>query len=169
MSMVKLKIPVLAVIALVALTAAITGIRRPDEGSATLPILEINGIEGNSRSFPEGHGLEIISVFASWCTPCAADMQVFKEISERWKITVTGIAWKDEPQDTAAFIGRFGRPYSWTGVDIAGKKLSTWGVTGMPETLIILDGELIFRHRGRLAQRILQDMIAPIVIDYKTN
>ncbi len=137
-----------------------------NETEKTLPLLEIAALDDSpSRVLPKQKGLQIINIFASWCETCAVEMPLLVEMAEKWQIELTGVAWKDDRMKAAAFLERNGNPYIWIGMDTYGVKLSTWNVSGVPETLVILDGRIVYRQRGELSRRIIQDMIAPVVLD----
>jgi cytochrome c biogenesis protein CcmG/thiol:disulfide interchange protein DsbE len=100
----------------------------------------------------------LVNFFASWCTPCLAEHPLFTRLKEREGATIIGIAWKDKPEATRAWLGRLGDPFAAVGCDQDGKLALDWGLSGVPETYLI-DGQGIVRlhFRGPLTERDLGD------------
>ena len=104
----------------------------------------------------------LINFFASWCTPCRAEHHLFfkikKEIPELY---ILGFSHKDDLNDSKKYLEEEGNPYSFVGIDRDGKIAFDFGVFGLPETFIInKDGEIIYKHTGPLAKKIIEDEIA---------
>ncbi len=163
------RIIILILLALLLLPIVIIDLSQ-EEVPEKLPPVELRSIMGPDKIvLPEPAGLQVINIFASWCISCHEEMPILQEISNAWQIPVHGIAWKDETEDISNFIIDYGEIFKYAGIDQSGQKLSTWGVTGVPETLVIVDGRLLLRHRGPLTPIIMRDMIAPVVIDFRRN
>ena len=92
-------------------------------------------------------GVALVNVFASWCVPCRAEHATLVELAEQRGLTVHGIAYKDEPSDTAAFLDELGNPYGRVGMDSSGRAGIDWGLTGVPETFVLAGG--VVRHRAQ--------------------
>jgi cytochrome c biogenesis protein CcmG/thiol:disulfide interchange protein DsbE len=64
-------------------------------------------------------------------------------------VTIRGIAYKDRPDDAAAFLARYGDPYAAIGQDADGSVAIDWGVYGVPETYVIdAGGRIRYRQVG---------------------
>jgi cytochrome c-type biogenesis protein CcmH/NrfF len=100
----------------------------------------------------------LVNFFASWCAPCLAEHPLFTRLKEREGATIVGIAWKDKPEATRAWLARLGDPFARVGFDQDGKLALDWGLSGVPETYLI-DGQGIVRlhFRGPLTERDLGD------------
>jgi len=102
----------------------------------------------------------LINFFASWCIPCVAEMAALRSISQ--KIPIWGVAYKDKPTDATSFLARDGNPYARTASDYAGMTAIDWGVTGVPETFLIVPGGYIRWHSANgLTEEIFQHDIRP--------
>ena len=102
----------------------------------------------------------IVNFFASWCTPCLAEHPLFTRLKEREGATIVGIAWKDKPEATRAWLARLGDPFKHLLFDPDGKLALDWGLSGVPETYLI-DGQGIVRlhFRGPLTERDLATIL----------
>ncbi|WP_367159455.1 redoxin domain-containing protein [Kozakia baliensis] len=86
----------------------------------------------------------LLNFFASWCIPCVAEMPELREIGNR--IPIWGVAYKDKPEDSVRFVQRDGSPYQRVASDRSGLTAIDWGVTGVPESFLILPGGRIAWH-----------------------
>lgn len=103
----------------------------------------------------------LINVFASWCTPCRAEHPQLMEL-QRQGVTIVGVAYKDAPEDTAAFLQELGNPFEVVGMDPGGRMGLELGVTGAPETFVIgPDGEIRAAYRGAITPEVLREQILP--------
>src|SRR5678815_1384948 len=90
----------------------------------------------------------LVNFFASWCAPCLAEHPLFTRLKEREGAVIVGIAWKDKPEATRAWLQRLGDPFKVVGYDPDGKLALDWGLSGVPETYLI-DGQGIVRLHFR--------------------
>lgn len=86
----------------------------------------------------------LVNFMASWCIPCVEEMAELHVLSST--LPVWGIAYKDHPARTAAFVVRNGRPYSRIASDQSGRTAIEWGVTGVPESFLVMPGGRIVWH-----------------------
>ena len=67
-------------------------------------------------------------------------------------VPILGVAYKDRPNEAAAFLNALGNPYEVTGLDANGRFGLDLGIAGVPETFVIgPDGRILAVHRGPLA------------------
>jgi cytochrome c biogenesis protein CcmG/thiol:disulfide interchange protein DsbE len=109
-----------------------------------------------------------INFFASWCLPCRAEHPLLKQISAEFGVPVIGVAWKDKPDASRAFLAELGDPYEATGTDQSGRTGIDFGITGIPETFLV-DGNGIVRYRfaGPLSPEGLRSELAPAIAEAK--
>jgi cytochrome c biogenesis protein CcmG/thiol:disulfide interchange protein DsbE len=92
----------------------------------------------------------LVNFFASWCAPCEIEHPVLMQLKAE-RVRLVGIAYKDAPQNTQAFIGRLGDPYAEVLVDREGRAGIEFGLTGVPETYVVgRDGMILAKHTGPL-------------------
>src|SRR5260370_41755678 len=104
----------------------------------------------------------LVNFFASWCAPCRVEHPLFMRLKEREGATIIGVAWKDKPEATRAWLAKYGDPFSRVGTDPEGKTALDWGLSGVPETYLI-DGRGIVRlhFRGPINEQDLIQRILP--------
>ena len=107
--------------------------------------------------------IKFINIWASWCIPCRAEHNVLKIISKIENVEVYGINYKDNQQEALAFIDQLGNPYKKIGIDNNGRASIEWGVFGVPETYIIHNGKIIYKHIGPIHISELKSKILPII------
>lgn len=78
----------------------------------------------------------IVNVFASWCAPCRIEHPRLLELKRRG-VAVVGIAYKDEPVATRAFLDELGDPFTIVLVDREGRAGLDLGISGVPETFAV--------------------------------
>ncbi|MBI1251344.1 MAG: DsbE family thiol:disulfide interchange protein [Alphaproteobacteria bacterium] len=104
----------------------------------------------------------IVNVFASYCGPCRVEHPLLLALKARG-VPVVGMAYKDDPADTARFLNELGDPFTAVMLDRDGRYGLEIGVTGMPETYVIgADGRILLIHRGALDEATIARDIAPV-------
>lgn len=97
-------------------------------------------------------GPVIVNFFASWCAPCEIEHPVLMGLKGRG-VRVVGIAYKDKPPQSQAFLTRLGDPFQVVLVDRDGRAGVEFGVTGVPETFVVgRDGVVLAKHTGPLSE-----------------
>jgi cytochrome c biogenesis protein CcmG/thiol:disulfide interchange protein DsbE len=125
---------------------ALVGKPTPD---LTLPSLD-SGAPRRLREIAMQGGPVWINFFASWCAPCELEQPTLMALKAR-RVRIVGIAYKDAPQNTQAFLTRLGDPYVERLVDRDGRAGIEFGVTGVPETyLVSREGKVLAKHTGPL-------------------
>lgn len=103
----------------------------------------------------------VVNFFASWCVPCRYEHPWLMDLKARG-VPVVGVAYKDAPEKTAAFLARDGDPYAAVGQDPAGRFGLELGIEGVPETFVIdADGTIIALYRGPITEEVMRDRILP--------
>jgi cytochrome c biogenesis protein CcmG/thiol:disulfide interchange protein DsbE len=108
----------------------------------------------------------LVNVFASWCAPCRVEHPKLMALKERG-VAIVGVAWKDDPVATRAFLDELGDPYSIVLVDRDGRAGLDLGITGAPETFAVnAMGEVVAKFSGPLmddaeVDRLVETMQAP--------
>ena len=108
----------------------------------------------------------LINVFASWCAPCRIEHPKLLALKARG-IAVVGVAYKDEPVATRAFLNELGDPFAMVLVDREGRAGLDLGISGVPETFAVdAMGRITAKQSGPLlddadVERLIASMQAP--------
>ncbi|MGE0830711.1 MAG: DsbE family thiol:disulfide interchange protein [Hyphomonadaceae bacterium] len=103
----------------------------------------------------------LLNVFASWCPPCRVEHPLLMQL-EAGGVPILGVAYKDRPERTRAFLAELGDPYEAVGMDLEGRYGLEIGIAGAPETFVIgADGRILALHRGPLTEEIIRTRIMP--------
>jgi cytochrome c biogenesis protein CcmG/thiol:disulfide interchange protein DsbE len=104
----------------------------------------------------------LVNVFASWCAPCELEAPVLMALKARG-VKLIGVAYKDAPDNTKAFLGRVGDPYVQRLVDRDGRAGIELGVTGVPETYLVdAKGVILAKYAAPLSQADAEALTARI-------
>jgi cytochrome c biogenesis protein CcmG/thiol:disulfide interchange protein DsbE len=109
----------------------------------------------------------LVNFFASWCVPCRAEHPILGRLAGAG-VPVLGIAWKDKPEDTRAWLQELGDPYRRIAVDRDGRVGIDFGVYGVPETYVIdRAGNIRYRQAGPITPADLDGKIRPLLAELK--
>jgi cytochrome c biogenesis protein CcmG/thiol:disulfide interchange protein DsbE len=108
----------------------------------------------------------LINFFASWCIPCRAEQPVLMRLTQEVKATLYGIAYKDKPEASRAFLAEAGDPFARVVVDASGRTAIDFGLYGVPETYVV-DRQGIIRYRqvGPLDPETLTKTVLPLLAE----
>jgi cytochrome c biogenesis protein CcmG/thiol:disulfide interchange protein DsbE len=164
-------LPAIAFVALVAALAA--GLQRDPSlvpsplVGRTAPAIDLPPVPGYGPGFSNADfrgKVSIVNVFASWCVSCRQEHPLLMGLVRDSGVAVYGMAYKDKPADTAAWLDDFGNPYAATGLDVSGREAIDWGVYGVPESFVIApDGTIAYKQIGPITPELWSGTIAPLI------
>jgi cytochrome c biogenesis protein CcmG/thiol:disulfide interchange protein DsbE len=124
----------------------------------SLPALETGRPEAVAEAAADGPYL--VNFFASWCAPCEVEHPVLMRLKADG-VRVVGVAYKDAPDNSRAFLTRLGDPFARRLSDRDGRAGLEFGVTGVPETYLVgADGVIIDKHVGELTPESAKALLA---------
>jgi cytochrome c biogenesis protein CcmG/thiol:disulfide interchange protein DsbE len=150
-------LPVVALLALVAVFALFSLHRNPQVTPMAMvgkpaPSISLTPLSGGA-SVPMSavtRGPVLVNFYASWCAPCVDEAPALMALKAEG-VRIVGVAYKDTPDKTAAFLARMGDPYETVLIDPDGRAGLEFGTTGVPETYAVdARGVIRGKHAGPL-------------------
>ena len=125
----------------------------------TIPILiESVDLDGNTINHEAlANGPILLNVWASWCIACLVEHPFLTEISANKELTLIGINYKDNLGNAKKYLEKNGNPYDLSIFDYQGNYALKLGVTGAPETFLIIDGKIVKHRIGEINEKIWND------------
>jgi cytochrome c biogenesis protein CcmG/thiol:disulfide interchange protein DsbE len=106
----------------------------------------------------------VLNVFASWCSPCRAELPALKRLADASGVRIVGLDYKDPPELARSFLQQHGNPYAVTLRDPEGRAGIDWGVVGVPETFVIdRQGVVRLKHVGPVTDEALRRTLLPLI------
>ncbi len=132
------------------------------------PVFDLPAIEGHDVGFStedlKGQ-VSLVNFFGSWCVACRIEHPLLMELSASGEIPIYGIDWKDPPGAGAAWLERFGDPYTKIGDDFQGRVAIDFGITGAPETFVIdKQARIRLKYAGPITPDIWENDIQPVIL-----
>lgn len=96
-------------------------------------------------------GVTVVNYFGSWCAPCHAENPVLLQLRAEG-VRIVGVAVRDQPEATQAFLDQLGDPFYRVMLDPTGATMTAMDLgPDLPQTLVVSPhGEILFRHSGSL-------------------
>jgi cytochrome c biogenesis protein CcmG, thiol:disulfide interchange protein DsbE len=133
--------------------------QKPGIGLPLPPLAGLGAAGGGTfAEAPLRQGYVALNVFASWCLPCKVEHPLVTELSRL--IPTYGLAYLDSPENITAFFAENGNPYRAAALDTKGLAGVALGITGVPETFVLKDGVVVWRHQGPLDAALVAEIAA---------
>ncbi len=106
----------------------------------------------------------LLNVFGSWCAACVVEHPVLTSVARDHGLPIVGLAWKDRPEASRAWLARHGDPYAVVVSDLPGNVAIDFGVYGAPESFLIdKSGHIRYKHVGPFDEQIVRTTLLPLV------
>ena len=79
----------------------------------------------------------LINIWASWCLPCRKEHPALMRLQKEKNLKLIGINFKDKKVNAYNFLKEIGNPYDISLRDSDGTDSITFGVYGVPESILI--------------------------------
>lgn len=137
-----------------------------------VPEMALAAIPGRGRD-PDGitdddlkGEVSLVNIWGSWCVACLAEHPVLNEIAKSGVVPVQGIAWRDAPTASLAWLRKHGDPYQRIGQDPRSQAAIAFGVTGAPETFVVdRAGVIRYKHTGPITPEDWEYKLKPLVAE----
>ncbi len=129
-----------------------------------LDLLELSGYGDVLTSADLKGKVSLLNIWGSWCAGCTVEHPLLMEIARSGEVPIYGIAWRDKPDRSAAWLERHGNPFTKIGQDPNSKAIINLGVTAAPETFLI-DKEGIIRYKisGIITRESWRNTLQPLI------
>ena len=102
----------------------------------------------------------LLNFFASWCIPCASEADSLAALAAQG-VQLWGIAYKDKPEKTRAFLDQYGNPYARIAADTTGNTFIDFGLYGVPENFLIdAKGSIAWHLAGPVAEPMIPKIVS---------
>jgi cytochrome c biogenesis protein CcmG/thiol:disulfide interchange protein DsbE len=113
--------------------------------------------------------VSLVNVWGSWCVACLQEHPTLIELAKQGDVPIQGIAWRDTPERSLAWLKKNGDPYNLIGQDPDSHVAISLGVTGAPETFLV-DGNGIIRYKqiGPITPEVWRKTLAPLIAQLRS-
>lgn len=160
-----------AVGAIAGLIVALVAFGHPDPAPAArpkAPTAAYQLFDGGTATLADHRGRPlVVNFWASWCTPCAAELPELQAAHERWgdRVAVVGLTHRDDRAQARAMATSAGVTYE-LGDDADGELYRALGLVAMPSTAFVdAHGKVQAVVAGRLDDRALQDHVDQLLAE----
>ena len=121
-----------------------------------LPKAEIKTLEGDTttlQEISEDHPLIVVSLWATWCVPCKNELDAINDVYADWQdeVDVKVYAISVDDSRTVSRVKPLVNGKAWDFnilLDTNNDLKRELGAATVPLTLIIKNGEIVYRHSG---------------------
>lgn len=130
--------------------------------SKKFPSFELNDLNGDPVNARSLNGIKLVNVWASWCITCLVEHPFLTKLAEK-NIQIIGLNYKDSDLKANAWLQRHGNPYLFSIFDPRGDLAFDLGVTGAPESYLIVDNKVIGHIQGEINQTKWETVFLPLI------
>ena len=132
-----------------------------------LPVFELQNLDANKLIKKDSlKGDLIINVWASWCITCLVEHPFLTKLAEK-NIQIIGLNYKDSDFKANAWLQRHGNPYLFSIYDPRGDLAFDLGVTGAPESYLIVNNQVVGHIQGEMNQTKWETIFLPLIAKAK--
>jgi cytochrome c biogenesis protein CcmG/thiol:disulfide interchange protein DsbE len=91
---------------------------------------------------------------------CLVEHPFLKKVTESKDVELVGINYKDQDFNAEKYLIDNGDPYSFSVHDLSGSFSLKLGVTGAPETFLVIDGVIVSHRIGEVNMEVWNEKFA---------
>jgi cytochrome c biogenesis protein CcmG/thiol:disulfide interchange protein DsbE len=112
----------------------------------------------------------LINFWGSWCATCVYEHPVLLDIAKSGEVPLYGIAWRDKPEKSIAWLNKYRDPFTKIGQDPHSKAAIGFGVAQAPETFLVdKKGIIRYKQPGPITPQAWRDDILPKIKQLKAE
>jgi cytochrome c biogenesis protein CcmG/thiol:disulfide interchange protein DsbE len=134
----------------------------PNFESKDFPLFQLNDLNGNPVQSRSLEGIKLINVWASWCITCLVEHPFLTNLSKQ-NIQIVGLNYKDSDSKANAWLQKHGNPYLFSIFDPRGDLAFDLGVTGAPESYLIINNKVVGHIQGEMNQIKWETIFLPLI------
>ncbi|MEQ9447854.1 MAG: DsbE family thiol:disulfide interchange protein, partial [Rhodospirillaceae bacterium] len=95
---------------------------------------------------------------------CLSEHPLLMRLAQEDYIPIHGIAWRDDPSNSLAWLARHGDPYTKIGQDPNSTAVIAFGVAAAPETFIVdASGVIRYKQTGPITAEAWESEMKPLI------
>ena len=130
--------------------------------SKNFPAFELNDLNGDPVKALSLDGIKLVNVWASWCITCLVEHPFLTKLSNN-DIEIIGLNYKDTDAKANAWLEKHGNPYLFSIYDPRGDLAFDLGVTGAPESYLLINNKVVGHIQGEMNQSKWETIFLPLI------
>jgi len=126
------------------------------------PTFELDDLNGRPVQSESLGGIKLINVWASWCITCLVEHPFLTKLSEN-NLDIIGLNYKDSDTRANAWLQKHGNPYLFSIYDPRGDLAFDLGVTGAPESYLLINNKVVGHIQGEMNQIKWENIFLPLI------
>ena len=126
------------------------------------PEFQLNDLSGNPVEAESLNGIKLVNVWASWCITCLVEHPFLTKLSNN-DIEIIGLNYKDNDAKANAWLEKHGNPYLFSMYDPRGDLAFDLGVTGAPESYLLINNKVVGHIQGEMNQSKCETIFLPLI------
>ena len=111
--------------------------------------------------------MTVINFWATWCTPCVAELPHFEQLYRNYDGDIEVIAVHSDlvTDDVDAYLANYDYTIRFA-LDDSGVVTAYGGSTMLPQTIILdKDGVIVYNTVGSVTYELLESIVAPLIAE----
>ena len=126
------------------------------------PAFELDDLNGRRVQSESLNGIKLLNVWASWCITCLVEHPFLTKLSQN-NVEIIGLNYKDSKSKANSWLEKHGNPYLFSIHDPRGDLAFDLGVTGAPETYLLIDSKVVGHIQGEMNQQKWETIFMPLI------
>ncbi len=132
------------------------------------PSFQLNDLDGNPVKYESLNGIKLVNVWASWCITCLVEHPYLTKLSDE-NVQIVGLNYKDSDNKASEWLQKHGNPYVFSIYDPRGDLAFDLGVTGAPESYLLIDNQVVASIQGEMTPKKWETIFYPLVNKARNN